>query len=178
METTTCSEDLLRQGNCRKRAIPGHDTLFDYIFESPLKTFTSMRPIQQIVLDMELVFLGMNYRTIRRFCEPKQITALFTDAIHCYPSRCQREKLKQAAEQLRHPDGSAIFRLRDTEPKAACTTQAPITEPFSISLVQLPWTEYYEADEAHRLVEKGESVFLCGYGGTGKTVCALSLIHI
>ena len=95
-----------------------------------MKTLASMRPIQQIVLDMELVYLSMNYRTIRRFCEPKQITALFADAVHCYPSRCQREKLKSAAKQLRHPDGSAIFRLKDAEPKEVCTTEAPITEPF------------------------------------------------
>ena len=92
VETTTCSEDLLRQGDCRKRAVPGHDALYDCIFETQLKTFASMRPIQQIVLDMELVYLSMNYRTIRNFCEPKQISALFTDAVHCYPSRCQREK--------------------------------------------------------------------------------------
>ena len=122
VETTTCSEDLLRRGSCRKRAVPGHDTLYDYIFETQLKTFASMRPIHQIVLDMELVYLNMNYRLIRRFCEPKQISALFTDALHCYPSRCQREKLKLAAEQLRHPDGNAIFRLRDAEPKVVCTT--------------------------------------------------------
>ena len=77
-----------------------------------------------------------------------------------------------AAEQLRHPDGSAIFRLKDAEPKAVCTTEAPITEPFSISPDERPWNEYYEADEALRLVENGESVFLCGYGGTGKTFAA------
>ena len=97
VETTTCSEYLLRQGDCRKRAVLGHDELYDYIFETPVKTFTSMRPIQQIVLDMELVWVSMNYRTIRRFCEPNQISALFTDAVHCYPSRCQRDKLKLAA---------------------------------------------------------------------------------
>ena len=56
-----------------------------------------MWPIQQIVLDMELVYLGMNYRTIRRFCEPNQIAALFTDAVRCYPIICQRDKLKLAA---------------------------------------------------------------------------------
>ena len=127
-----------------------------------------MRPVQQIVLDMELVFLGMNYRIIRRFCEPKQITALFADAIHCYPSRCQREKLKQAAEQQRHPDGSAIFRLRDAEPKSVCTTEAPITEPFSISLDERPWTEYYEADEAHRLVEMARAFSCAAMVGRGR----------
>ena len=31
VETTTCSEDLIHRGNCRKRAVPGHDTLYDYI---------------------------------------------------------------------------------------------------------------------------------------------------
>ena len=107
---------------------------------------------------MELVYLNMNYRTIRRFCEPKQISALFADAVHCYPSRCQREKLKLAAEQLRHPDGSAIFRLKDAEPKAVRTTEAPITETFSISPDERPWNDFYEADEVLRLVENGESV--------------------
>ena len=97
VETTTCNEDLLRQSNCRKRAVPGHDELYYYISETQLKTFTNMRPIQQIVLDMELVYLCMNYRTIRRFCEPKQIAALFTDAVRCYPIICQRGKLKLAA---------------------------------------------------------------------------------
>ena len=169
VETTSCNEDLLCQGDCRKRAVPGHDTLYDYIFETPLKTCASMRPIQQIVLDMELVYISMNYRTIRRFCEPKQITALFTDAIHCYPSRCQRDKLKLAAEQLCHPDGSAIFRLRDAEPKVVCTTEAPVTEPFSISPDERPWTDY-EADEVLRLVENGESVSSAGTAARARLV--------
>ena len=59
VETTMCSEDLLRTSNCRKRAAPGHGELYDYIFETQLKSFTSMRPIQQIVLDMELVYLSI-----------------------------------------------------------------------------------------------------------------------
>ena len=53
-----------------------------------------------------------------------------------------------------------------------CATEAPITETFSISPDERPWNEYYEADDVLRLVEKGESVFLCGYGGTGKTFAA------
>ena len=76
---------------------PGHYELYGYIFDTQLKTITNMRPIQHIVLDMELVYLGMNYRTIRHFCEPTQIAALFTDAVHCYPVRCQQDKLKLAA---------------------------------------------------------------------------------
>ena len=46
-----------------------------------------------------------------------------------------------------------------------------MTEPFSISPDERPWNDY-AADEVLRLVENGESVFLCGYGGTGKTFVA------
>ena len=55
----------------------------------------------QVVWDMELVYLNMNYRIVRCLCEPEQITAiLFTDAVHCYPGRCQRGKLKMAARSI------------------------------------------------------------------------------
>ena len=46
-----------------------------------------------------------------------------------------------------------------------------MTEPLSISPDERPWNDY-EADEVLRLVENGESVSLCGYGGTGKTFAA------
>ena len=87
-----------------------------------MRTFSSMRPVSQIALDMELVFLSVNARIVRRFCEPTQITALFTDAVHWYPSKCQREKLKQACQGPRHPDGSQLFRLKDATPRLICST--------------------------------------------------------
>ena len=92
VETSTCTEDLLRTGSCRKRAVPGHDQLYDYIFEAEVKSWASMRPIQQITLDMEHVYLGMGYRLVQRFCPPRQITALFTDTVLCSPSKVQRDK--------------------------------------------------------------------------------------
>ena len=178
VETTTCTEDLLHAGSCRRRAVPGHELLYDYIFETELKTWASMRPIHQIVLDMELVWLSMSYRAARRFCEPNQITALFTDAVLCYPSKAQREKLTQAAQEPRHPDGSAVFRLKEAKPKAVCSTEAPVTEPFAMDLEERPWRDFHEgesgaaSDELLRLVDLGESCFCNGYGGTGKTVAA------
>ena len=56
METVTYSEDLQRSGPALKRAVDGHPTLCDYVFETELLTYVSMRPIHQICLDMEHVF--------------------------------------------------------------------------------------------------------------------------
>ena len=130
VETSTCTEDLLRAGPCRKRAAPGHDLLYDYIFETELKSWASLRPIQQITLDMEHVYLGMGYRLVQRFCAPRQITALFTNAVLCSPSKVQWDKLKRAALQARHPDGSVVFRVRPVGQKVVCSTEVPVTQPF------------------------------------------------
>ena len=62
VETVTYTEDLQRSGPILKRAVEGHPTLHDYIFETELKTNTSMRPIHQVCLDMEHVYLAMAYR--------------------------------------------------------------------------------------------------------------------
>ena len=70
---------------------PGQGHLFGYIFETELTSYASMRPIHLIVIDMGRVYLSMDYRIVHRFCEPKQTAALFTDAVHCYPSSSQRE---------------------------------------------------------------------------------------
>ena len=62
VRTATYTEDLQRSGPVLKRAVEGHPTLHDYIFETELKTNTSMRPIHQVCLDMEHVYLPMAYR--------------------------------------------------------------------------------------------------------------------
>ena len=56
METVNFSEDLQRSGPVLKRAVDGHETLCDYVFETEMLTYCSMRPIHQICLDREHVF--------------------------------------------------------------------------------------------------------------------------
>ena len=85
METVTYSEDLQRSGPALKRAVDGHPTLYDYVFETELLTYVSMRPIHQICLDMEHVCLAKAYDTVRQFCEPRDISSFVTDALICHP---------------------------------------------------------------------------------------------
>ena len=70
-----------------------------------------MRPIHQVVIDMEQVYLATVYNTVRRYCEPRAISALLTDAIVCHPSKVQRKKLENAVLALKHADGTNMFRL-------------------------------------------------------------------
>ena len=51
-----------------------------------------------------------------------------------------------------------------------------MSEPFCISPDERPWNEYEAGDLVH-LVEHGNSVFLCGYGGTGKTFAAKEAVR-
>ena len=76
---------------------PGHELLYDYRFETELRSFTRTRPISQIALDLELVYLSANTRIARRFCELRQINALFADVARCYFGEVQRQKINQAA---------------------------------------------------------------------------------
>ena len=90
-ETVSHAEDLTRCGPAYKRQVEGHPTLHDYVFETELLTYTSMRPIHQVCLDMEHVSVAMMYRLARRFCEPRDLSAFVTDAIVCHPSNAQRK---------------------------------------------------------------------------------------
>ena len=77
-ETASHTEDLRRHGPCLKREV--QEGLHDYIFEQQLLAWQSMRPIHQIVLDMEHVWLATAYRTVRKFCSSDQVSAFVTDA--------------------------------------------------------------------------------------------------
>ena len=91
VKTASYTEDLQRTGPVMRRAVPGHPTLHDYIFESELLTLCSMRPIQQVTLDMEHVFLATAHRIARKLCEPRDISGFVTDAVICHPSAAQRK---------------------------------------------------------------------------------------
>ena len=89
------SEDLQRSGPVLKRAVDGHPTLCDYVFETELLTYVSMRPIHQICLDMEHVFLAKAYDAVRQFCEPRDISSFVTDALMCHPSKAQKTAFRR-----------------------------------------------------------------------------------
>ena len=127
VESVTYTEDLQRSGPALKRAVPGHATLHDYIFEKELQTLCSMRPIQQITLDMEHVFLATAHRLARKFCEPRAISSFVTDAVVRHPSTVQRKKLVSAAEATTHPDNTPMFRVKDSSACLICATEPPVT---------------------------------------------------
>ena len=64
-----------------------------------------MRPIHQICLDMEHVFLAKAYNAVRQFCEPRDISAFVTDALICHPSKSQRQCLEEARLSITQPLG-------------------------------------------------------------------------
>jgi hypothetical protein len=134
VETVTYSEDLQRSGPVLKRAVEGHPTLFDYIFETELLSCTSMRPIHQVCLDMEHVFLARAYRLARKFCEIRDISAFVTDAVVCHPSAAQRKKMEVAATAIQHADGSKMFRVKQSEGCLVCTTEPPVTGTCGINV--------------------------------------------
>ena len=128
VETVTYTEDLRRAGPVLKRPVLGSLELHDYIFQTELLSNTSMRPIQQITLDMEHVFLAKAWRIARKFCEPRDISAFITDAVVLHVPNVQRKKFRAAVENEQHPDGTNMFRLRDTATCLVCTTEPPVTE--------------------------------------------------
>ena len=171
VETVSHSEDLTRSGHCLVRRV--NDQLCDYIFEQPLCTWQSMRPIHQICLDMEHVYLSMAYRATKIFCQPSQVSSFSTDAVYAHPSKCQKDKLKDAIMAIRHQDQSAVFRISDAPPRLVVTQHdMPITNAFDADFdATQDWNDYAES-ELQELVDKGHSVLLLGHGGTGKTYAA------
>ena len=102
--------------------------LHDYIFQTELLTNASMRPIKQTTLDMEHVFLAKAYRIARKFVEPRDISAFITDAVVLHVPGVQRKKFKAAVESEQHPDGTKMFRVRDTATCLVCATEPPVSE--------------------------------------------------
>jgi hypothetical protein len=178
-ETVSHAEDLTRCGPAYKRQVEGHPTLHDYVFETELLTYTSMRPIHQVCLDMEHVSVAMMYRLARKFCEPRDISAFVTDAIVCHPSNAQRKKLEAAALAYKHPDGTNMFRIKPNSNVIVCASDPPVTPNFEFSARAPPWIDYFVDDaagKARAIVMRGESVFLQGYGGTGRTYAARAIV--
>ena len=179
VETVTRTEDLRRRGPCRKRAV--REGLYDYIFEQELLTWTSMRPIHQIVLDMEHVWLATSYRAARTFCTAQQISTFSTDATLVHPSRVQQRKLEDSLLAIQHADGTSVFRVRSAEPRVIVNNTMPATcanhmDQFEFNAPgRNAWCDFYETaaapafEDAMRLAQAKQSVFLQGIGGTGKS---------
>ena len=132
VETVSYTEDWRRNGPAFKRPIVGSLELHDYIFQIELLTNTSMRPLQQTTLDMEHVCMTRAWRSARKFCEPRDISACVTDAVVLHISNAQRTNLRVAVESQQYPDGTNIFILRDTAACMICTTKPPTTAKFEI----------------------------------------------
>ena len=145
METVTYSEDLQRSGPALKRAVDGHPTLYDYVFETELLTYVSMRPIHQICLDMEHVCLAKAYDTVRQLCEPRDISSFVTDALICHPSKTQRQRLEEAILSIKHPDDSNMFRVRETRGTVICMTEPPVTPDYSIENNMPVWQDFVKS---------------------------------
>ena len=168
-ETVSHTEDLTRHGPCRMRHIT--ESLNDYTFEQELLSWQSMRSIHQIALDMEQVFLARAYKAARKFCTYAEISAFITDACICHPSKVQRPKLEASVLQNEHADGSKMSKVRDAEPRMIISHGLQISKPspgghIKIATRNALWKDFFETegspalDEALRLVQQGESVFL------------------
>ena len=142
-------------------------------------TNVSMRPIHQVCLDMEHVYLAMSYKLARKNCEVRDISAFTTDACVCHPSMTQRKKLEAAASAMTHADGSDMFRIKASSGSVVCMTEPAVTPTFDLCNDLPKWRDFTEThehkalDEARRLVVgEGRSVCLQGFGGTGRTYAA------
>ena len=98
---------------------------------------------------------------------------------YCTYQTHNEHKLRVAVESQQYPDGTNIFRLRDTEACMICTTEPPTTAKFEITPNNRTWTDHFDSPDtpieqlAHSLVlNDNSSVFLQGFGGTGRTYCA------
>ena len=101
----------------------------------------------------------------------------------------QRPKLEDCVLREEHKDGTKVFNVRDTEPRMIISHGLPVTDNClkapsqTFWLKGIPaeseteqWKDFFETDEtpafdeALRLVQQGEPVFLQGFGGTGRTL--------
>ena len=72
-----------------------------------------------------------------------------------------------------------MFRAKPNSNVVVCASDPPITPDFEFSTQAPPWIDYFVDDamgEARAIVTRGESVFLQGFGGTGRTYAARAIV--
>ena len=75
--------------------------------------------------------LSKAYCLAHKFCEPRSISAFVTDALVCHPSNVQRQKLVDAAEDMRHSDNERMFRVTLNKSCMVCSTDVPVTDTLN-----------------------------------------------
>ena len=72
-----------------------------------------------------------------------------------------------------------MFRMKPNSNVVVCASDPPITPDFEFSTQAPPWIDYFVDDamgEARAIVTRGESVFLQGFGGTGRTYATRAIV--
>ena len=123
-ETVSHDEDCTFSGKVRRRAldVPGFEHVYhDLVFKTDLLSYTSMRPIGQIALDMEGVFLRQLHEAVRPMlynrCKPYKVVGACVDCIHYQvPRKLARDIGRMLEKSCRHADGTAKYHWSEEAP--------------------------------------------------------------
>ena len=189
-ETCTDDHDVALSGPVSRKSLTvnGETGVFhDLVWKTELLTYSSMRPIGQICLDVEHLLVSRLVRLARPILRrnPRQkyeILGAVVDCIYAQAPTRELRDLGRAIDAQKHPDGTPVYHHKKERPPdypladgawPTVSQQLPILE-------DTPWCEYLEvpgSSEACSLLEeivleRRESCFLAGLAGTGKSHAA------
>ena len=191
-ETVSHDEDCTFSGKVRRRAldVPGFEHVYhDLVFKTDLLSYTSMRPIGQIALDMEGVFLRQLHEAVRPMlynrCKPYKVVGACVDCIHYQvPRKLARDIGRMLEKSCRHADGTAKYHWsEEAPPQREVSASWPVVAPRSVpALCDRPWSDYMETREVPAIelardliLVQGQPCYICGAPGSGKTFIMKSI---
>ena len=158
-----------------RRRMP--DGSFIFTSYTELVGLYSMAPWGRIALDVEQLRIAQATEFVKRFPEQMSIVGAHVDGVFVFSHDLdQRRLLSQIEENLRFPDGSRMFQIKN-EPVCKVPTwpQGDSLREHKIELKPVQWEEYQEWDVpdvkwlADKVLEKG-GCMITGPPGTGKTL--------
>ena len=188
-ETVSHDDDCSFTGPVRRRAldVPDHEGVYhDIIFKTEMLSYTSMRPIGQIALDMEGVFLFRLKAALEpRLMHRSLIYPILGAKVDCLyvevPRKLARDIGKILEREHIHPDGKPMYHwTQEATLDGKATPFIPsshwpvVDEPLPV-IEERPWENHTETEETtaleltRGLVGQGTSCFVCGPPGTGKS---------
>jgi hypothetical protein len=180
LTSSTEPQDML-PGVCHVSPSPGSDgMLLDYVQSTRLLGFESMRPIHQLCLGGERLWMARMLRAMSRL-PGTRVLSVRNDGGTIESTRMPAVKRWLAAQK--HPSGAPVFKFEPvSEPDLPGGTLDRGTEQPPLVLQDLPWTHIYESAEAAPILDVAKAhvvqaqrpALFGGPPGTGKSTALIA----
>ena len=165
--------------------------LWDYVYKTNLLSGgTSMRVIHQYVMEYEHLKMAWALHLIKQAgVLPRQIKQLCTDSILFQPAKLRKKRCLEIADtqfrDLKRPRNLAptavqtvdseelVYRVEEKDKRLHGQYKLPTRQNFPVAVDHREWTDV----DPHEAIARGESIYIEGRPGTGKSHLARELIE-